>query len=95
MGSESNEGRRLNSCHQAVEAQTFNEPAITNFLLFGYERGRTALPNDKHRAQLLKFDFSRRISDFVSDEIVDKFPPLFELLRLLFGYRFDCRACGR
>jgi hypothetical protein len=24
----------------------------------------------------------------VSDEIVDNFPPIFELVRLLFGYRF-------
>jgi hypothetical protein len=31
----------------------------------------------------------------MSDEIVDKFPPIFELLRLLFGYRFHCRVCSR
>ena len=44
-----------------------------------------------HHAQLLKLDFTRRISNLVSNEIVDKFPPLFELFRLLFGYRFHCR----
>jgi len=48
-------------------------------------RRRTALANNKHRAQLLKLDFSRRISNLVSDEIVDKFPPIFEVLRVLFG----------
>ena len=31
----------------------------------------------------------------MSDEIVDKLPPIFELLRLLFGYRFHGRACRR
>ena len=31
----------------------------------------------------------------MSDEIVDKLPPIFELLRLLFSYRFHCRACRR
>jgi hypothetical protein len=28
----------------------------------------------------------------MSDEIVDKLPPIFELLRLLFGYRLHRRA---
>ena len=35
------------------------------------------------------------MSNLVSDEIVDKFPPISELLRLLFGYRFHRRACRR
>lgn len=66
-----------------------------DFVLFGQGDGRTALPNDKHRAQLLKLDFRRRISDLFGNEIVDKFPPVFERLRLLFGYRFHCCACCR
>ena len=44
---------------------------------------------------LLKLDFRRGISDLMSDEIVDKLPPLFKLMRLLFGYRFHRRACRR
>jgi hypothetical protein len=37
---------------------------------------------------LLELDFTRRIWNLLSDEIVDKFPTLFELERLLFGYLF-------
>lgn len=46
-------------------------------------------------AQLLKFDFRRRISDVMSDEFVDKLPSVFELMRRLFGYRFHRRAYRR
>jgi len=70
-------------------------PAITDFLLFGQENGRTALPNDKHHAQLLKLDFRRRISDLMSDEIVDKLPPISELMCLFFVYGFHRCACRR
>jgi hypothetical protein len=43
----------------------------------------------------LELDFRWRISDLMSDEIVDKLPPIFELMRLLFSYRFHRCACRR
>ena len=60
----------------------------------GYESGERLFRNDKHHAQLLKLILPGVALNLLSDEIIEnKFPPTFELVRFLFGYRFHCRAC--